>query len=324
MEVRSDALSSRVTAISRLRKYRPRDVGSAGSECPFCPGREYSTPPATLVVKLREGKVAILKDTAGERVKGWSVRIFPNLYPAFSTEGSGLDYGYHEVVVETPEHQTELHSMRCEQLGLALHASFLRLREIYSDNRVVHGLIFRNYGAGGGRSLTHPHTQLVATSFVLPEVMAEVERAEKHYVRSGRCLYCSMIEEEMKSERLIHAGGGFAVIASRAPRTPYEALVVPVTHTPSPLDLQLSDAVELARVLQALMRAYRSVLGDVGYNMWVHLPPKGTGANSYHWHVEVLPTTSVWGGLEKGGGVYIVDTSPEEAAAELRKYFAVT
>jgi galactose-1-phosphate uridylyltransferase len=37
-----------------------------------------------------------------------------------------------------------------------------------------------------------------------------------------------------------------------------------------------------------------------------------------HWHIELVPRTTRFAGLELGAGVYINAVAPEEAAARLR------
>ena len=46
-------------------------------------------------------------------------------------------------------------------------------------------------------------------------------------------------------------------------------------------------------------------------NAWLH--------DHGHWHLEVLPRLTVFGGIELGAGIYVNSVAPEEAAAELRE-----
>ena len=56
------------------------------------------------------------------------------------------------------------------------------------------------------------------------------------------------------------------------------------------------------------------------YNFFIHTaPPKEKSFPRYHWHIEILPRISIWGGVELGAGLDIVKISPEEAAKILRK-----
>jgi UDPglucose--hexose-1-phosphate uridylyltransferase len=41
--------------------------------------------------------------------------------------------------------------------------------------------------------------------------------------------------------------------------------------------------------------------------------------NSYHWHLEICPRTSIPTGFELGSGLYVSTISPEDAARQLRE-----
>jgi len=64
------------------------------------------------------------------------------------------------------------------------------------------------------------------------------------------------------------------------------------------------------------------VLGEVQYNYFVHSLPHGPeyagDADSFHWHIEICPRTSIPTGFELGSGLYVNTISPEKAAGRLR------
>src|SRR3954463_1435600 len=111
-ELRRDPITGRWVIISTERGQRPHDfirepVKLKGGFCPFCEGNEAKTP--TEILAYRPGQ-------NGERdVRGWTVRVIPNKYPALSVEGNlerqaeGIydrmnGTGAHEVIIEAPEH----------------------------------------------------------------------------------------------------------------------------------------------------------------------------------------------------------------------------
>ena len=55
------------------------------------------------------------------------------------------------------------------------------------------------------------------------------------------------------------------------------------------------------------------------YNVVIHSAPPGVTAREMHWHVEVIPRTSVIAGFELGSGVYANAVAPEQAARVLRE-----
>ena len=80
--------------------------------------------------------------------------------------------------------------------------------------------------------------------------------------------------------------------------------------------MQLADA--LVRTLATL----RAELDNPDYNFFIHTSATQSSANHYHWHMEILPRTAKWAGLELGTGIEVVAVPPEIAAAALRKHLA--
>ena len=324
-EVRRDPIVlSRVSVISPMRGLRPKEVTLIRHEspqittCPFCPGNEFMTPPATLVVKSVDGNITYLREDSDFRVSNWLVRVVPNKYPIF-TQSNVEGYGYHEVVIEHPSHTIKLHDIPIKHLTLIIQAIIFRINDLLKDPKILHTYIFKNYGGGGGASLAHPHTQLVATSIITPSVVEELRFSKRLYKRLGKCPYCRLISNEVKSPRLIYMNNSFAIIAPYAPRNPYETMIIPLTHSPTLLEMSNEEITALADVLNKLLTSYNICLGDIDFNFWIHIAPKGIGDEYYHWHIEFLPTTTLWGGLEKGGNVYVVTTKPEDYSKELRE-----
>ena len=132
VEIRKDYFLDRWSLISPKRAVRPHDyrfsISGAvppdqdcviSASCPFCPGMEHETPPAHLILypNLDTGEIEETKDKIddNERRKKWGIRVFANRYPAVDhTESlhkvchdllcAQPGYGYHEVVVETPNY----------------------------------------------------------------------------------------------------------------------------------------------------------------------------------------------------------------------------
>ncbi|MEM4556749.1 MAG: DUF4931 domain-containing protein [Sulfolobales archaeon] len=330
-DVRRDPIVyNRISIISPTRGLRPKELTvvrhevSNSSKCPFCQGNEDMTPPATLVLRYEGGNLKLLRDDPDYRVRDWLIRIVPNKYPIFTKEGSN-GYGYHEVVIEHPRHDISIYDMAIEHLGLVFFAVFHRAKELYNDPTIRHVYLFKNFGGGGGASLPHPHMQLVATSVTLPSVIEELKYSKILYAKLGSCPYCELVRREVRSLRLVYMNKEFVVVTSYAPRHPYEAWILPLKHSLDPLELcNEEEILSFADALGKLMIAYKKCLGSVDFNFWLHMSPKGGRYSEYyHWHLEVLPVTTPWGGLEKGGNVYVVTLSPEEAARELRSSLSI-
>lgn len=323
-ELRRDYIVNRWVSIATERGRRPKltgriEVKKGEVSCPFCPGNEYLTPPAYLVY-VRDGKdVKEVKDGNSDRVKNWIVRCFQNLYPAFTRDTAtgmyspwvyGDPYGYHEVVVESPNHNDDLWNIGVEQLSLALKAMFKRALDIQDDDKVKYVSIFKNHGVQAGASIAHPHFQIIAVTLV-PDIIAE--EAEK--LKEDNCIYCKVAEIERESPRYVLNSKEFIVLAPWASRTPYELLILPVKHMETPLKMGEEDITALAETLTLTFRAFNKLLGNIDFNLWIHHAPKN---HDFHWHIEVVPKTAIWAGLELGIGVFINTLPPEKAAEEFR------
>jgi len=326
IEVRYDPIvPRRVSVISRVRKFRPKELtlirheATYITQCPFCPGNEYMTPPATLVVKIEGDVVRYYSEVNDLRISDWLVRIFPNKYPIFSPYVASSGYGYHEVVVETPNHNAKPYMISDYELALVFKAVLMRINEMFKDPKIRHAILIKNYGGGGGCSLAHPHMQLMGTSFILPNILEEITYSVRYYRKRAECPYCRLVNDEVRSPRVIYSNSDFIVVTAYAPKQPYESWVIPIKHSAAPLGLSDGELLNLANALRQLLLAYSRCVGDVDYNLWLHMAPKSGLGPEYHWHLEIQPVISIWGGLEKGGGAYVVTVSPEEAASELRK-----
>ncbi|MDJ0768828.1 MAG: galactose-1-phosphate uridylyltransferase [Ilumatobacter sp.] len=325
-QMRLNQLTGRWVTIVAERAQRPTDFAPRSDlndddparPCPFCPGNEESTPPAL--------------ETVGEG-GDWTLRVVPNLYPAFhGDEGFAVHHegpvhvmaegtGIHEVFVYTPDHATSLDRLDDEAAGdfmLALKRRFIDHAGI-PHIRYTQAII--NHGREAGASLAHPHGQLLGLPFVPGEVLDE-ERAFARFV--GGCLLCTTVEAELAAgERVVFATDDVAVICPYWSGSPYELLIVPRRHE---LHLQDADTTSLEAVGRSLRDAtafLNRALGDVAYNVGFHTAPHAhTG--EYHWHIHVWPNLVTQAGFERGTGVLINIVPPEQAAETLRSAAALT
>ena len=310
-EYRRDPVTGRWVIIAPERARRPMSLAGAQprhrangerTPCPFCPGEEHDTPHEVFAVR-----------DAGSRPDGpgWHLRVVPNKFPAVRDDSAA--YGRHEVVIETPEHISNPTALTDEQFRDVLLAYQARLLALASDPRLGYALVFKNVGAEAGASLGHTHSQIVATPFVPELVTAELAGAESYYAEHGRCVFCDMLP----SASVVAESEHFVAFAPFAPRFAYELCVMPKRHA-SRYE-SLADALELAHLLKRVLRALDAVLSEPAYNLYLHAAPlRSANLPHFHWHFEIIPRTSRPAGFEWGGGCFVVDVSPERAAAELR------
>ncbi len=255
--------------------------------CPFCPGHEAETPPEAFAVR----------DT-----HGWQLRVVPNKFPAVRPDTPEA-FGFHEVVVECPDHLANPTELSDTQFANVFTAYRERLLHYSADPRIESVSIFKNVGAEAGASLDHLHSQLVALPFV-PDALREE-------LRSPRCHFCEMIEPA----RLVVESENFRIVCPFAPRFAYETWVLPKDHEPR--FETISDVAELATLMKRVLVALDRVLHFPAYNWFLHTAPRGQWPR-FHWHVELIPRLSRVAGFEWGSGVFINDVFPERAARDLR------
>ena len=331
-ELRKDPVVGRWVIISTERSLRPTSFPQdaaprAGTFCPFCPGNEDSTPPEVWV--SRPGTDGRPNST------GWRVRVVPNKFPALQIAGS-LDrrgegwydklngVGAHEVVVEGPEHATDLADLPVEQLTQVLTAYRERVLDLHRDRRFRYVLIFKNHGAGAGATLEHTHTQLIATPIIPRLVQEELDGARRYYELKERCVFCDIIQQDTadhNGRRVVTMNDHFLTVEPFAPRFPFETWILPRRHDSSFQVVKDQDEFkDLAHILKDTLHRLNRALDRPPFNFVVHTAPVIEGElEYYHWHLEIMPVLTRVAGFEIGSGFYINPTPPEDAAQYLRE-----
>jgi len=338
-ELRKDYLLNRWVVVATERSRRPIDFAkpklpiTKTTICPLCVGNENMTPRAIMLYEKEKDTIKRSQDPlTGTRSQNWLVRCIPNLYPAFSPPQKTEDeiqiiktdclwdaIGNHEVVVESPNHEEDPAEAELQQLELLIKVYIERLKDLSEKPYVKHVSIFRNYGLEAGASLSHAHSQIMATPIVPTLILDEVKASEAFYKEQKKCIYCDIIEKETKSQRLIYEDDDFAVLAPYASINPMEFWILPKKHANNILNLTSSEVSVFAKILQISLKALKELVNDPPYNYGFHMTIDTQSKSSYHWHLEVYPKLAIWAGFEKSTGVYINTVAPENAAESLRK-----
>jgi UDPglucose--hexose-1-phosphate uridylyltransferase len=337
-EVRKDYLLDRWVVIATERGRRPTDFANKEREkaktgvCPMCPGNEHMTPPAVLVYLKHGNGIRKTEDKDDTRHKNWAVRVIPNLFPAFAPPKNKTSQrktakcsemipavGHHEVLVESPNHDEHPADARLSQLEYVVDAYVDRLRELSARPYVKYVSIFRNHGLEAGASLSHAHSQIIATPSIPKTVEDELEASKRFWKQNKKCVFCEIIKKERGGPRLILENSKFVVFAPYASVNPMEFWIIPKKHEATLLDMSKSDVKALAETLKACLGGLKKLVNDPPYNYGFHLAIDKDASDYYHWHLEVYPRLAIWAGFEKSTGMYINTVTPEAAAEHLRK-----
>jgi UDPglucose--hexose-1-phosphate uridylyltransferase len=325
-EFRQNQATKEWVIVAPERGKRPHDIvkdqvcreapPSYSGDCPFCVGNERMTTDTALVYP-----------PSGD----WKVRVVPNKYAALQPElattrtrvGSFLaakGFGIAEVVVEHPRHDATLATMSVDEVSLVLRAYRQRQTDIGRNQKINLVTTFRNHGARAGTSLEHPHSQIIATPIVPPHVRHPIQQAVAHYDEYGTCVYCNMVQEEIRqAERIILESDGFVAFCPFAARSPFETRIYPKRHAASYVSIDDEEIAELASVLREVLARIYHGLKNPDYNYIIRSAPIGDEDARYlHWYIVIIPKISIPAGFEIGSGIYINTVAPEESARFLR------
>lgn len=331
-ELRRDPVVGSWVIVATERARRPTDyriehqLAPAGGLCPFCPGHEDRTGHEVLAYRPHDGP------GARPDAPGWSLRAFPNRFPALMVEGDldragdGLyDYmngiGAHEVIVETPDHARQLSQLGDEEVARVLRAYRDRIADLRNDVRFRYVMAFKNHGFFAGATIEHSHSQVIALPMVPKQVNDELAGAREHYQLKERCIYCDIARQELSQRaRLVYENPECVVFAPWASRFPFELWLVPRRHRVAFEDTPEADFLALGAGLRVALRKLSRALDDPPYNFVVHGGPlREPNLPYYHWHIEIVPALTRVAGFELGSGFHINATAPEEAARFLRE-----
>jgi len=300
----------------------------ANGSCPFCPGQEALSPLTIYSHAKGDGR--------------WQVRVTPHLRPLYRIEGEpqrraeGMYdkmrcVGAHEVVVETPSHQTTLSRLTNEGVAQVLRAYVSRISDLKKDLRFRYITVFRDQGTLAGQELEHPHSEITATPFIPRRVVYELRSQQLHYALKERCLLCDMAAQEIaEGVRTVERDDQFVAFCPFASRTPYETWILP-THHHSSFEEHLCTwdrQLQLACFLKSILRRLESV--QPSFHLVLHTTPNvnakfenrdywRTLEDDFHWHFEILPANVPKSTSYSLKEVFYNSLRSEQAAEELRK-----
>jgi UDPglucose--hexose-1-phosphate uridylyltransferase len=321
-ELRQDPTTGNWVIVAPERGVRPHvpaihDEAHPSGPCPFCPGNESRTPPELWRLAGADG--------------GWHIRVVPNKFAALTPHtarsksnadgfASMAARGHHEVIIESPRHDADLATATLSQVRAVLTAYRLRYRALSSAKGIALIVIFRNHGSASGTSLDHPHSQILATPILPPQVRQRLDLARRHFDSARACLYTDVLERELRDgRRIVSADQDVVAFQPYASVAPFETWIMP--RRPRASFGHVSDPLldQLAGMTGAVLGGLREALDDPPYNMVIHTAPIGDEDSGYFsWHMQIVPRLGIAAGFELGTGIAINTSLPEHTAAALR------
>lgn len=327
-ELRQDIVTGDWVVIATGRSKRPEEFSAhnkkepardeTSQSCFFCHPEETGQEKDVLIYETPEGK--------------WSLRVFPNKYPAFSRPSGGMvkhkeegpyfwmdSVGYHEIIV-TRDHNRQIAEMDKYQVAEIIDAYQDRYIDLMNKKSVNYIEVFHNHGKEAGASIAHPHSQLIAVPVISPYVEQELSGAENYWRMNKHCVYCAMLEWELEDrKRIVFENDEFVAFCPFSSRAAFEIWVMPKKHKPYFERTSVNSKIKAAEALQVSVAKIFRALENPAYNFYIHTSPcDGKDYPHYHWHIEILPRTAVWAGFELSTGIEISTIEPEKAAEYLQ------
>jgi UDPglucose--hexose-1-phosphate uridylyltransferase len=323
--------------VKSLRKAVEREAKKKREvECEFCAGNEEKTPAS--IMELVNGEFRYRTHDPN-----WQTRVIPNRHPVFQIEGglnrrmvSGYDVmdalGAHEVIIEHREHLgwDRFSEQDVSSVLLTYHE---RMVDLSKDDRFGHLFIFKNQGHDSSSRITHPHATIIASPSVPERIRRELQFTRRHFQMKERCLFCDIVNEEMRKSTnsgLIRAFDNFVTLSPFFASHPFETWILPRKHDSNFRNVNRSLFPELARALQENLRVIKHVVGPLSYTLLLFTRPNKvwgeerafwtTIDDDYHWHFKFIPRFPRQSGFHRSftaGSGYMINQVPPEIGAQI-------
>lgn len=313
-QLRTDPFTGRTTIVAPDRQNRPHsnDTTSQATD-PFLEGNEHETPPEVMVVR---------EPRSQPNGPGWTIRIVPNRFAALANfdatqnTGSQTAEGVHEVVIECPHSETCISQFSTPHIERLFQVYRDRLKELAADERLAAAILFKNKGTAAGASLSHAHSQIIATQFVPDGITNELTRCQAIHERDDIDPFEKLINDARATNCIVTESAEMVTLCPFASRFPFEAWVMPKSPA-SRFESSTNAIVNPAgQMMRDLIQRLRKIHGDPPYNFVLHsLPFHKNEVPWYRWHFELYPRLAGFAGYEAGADCFI-NTIPAEIAAE--------
>ena len=270
----------------------------------------------------------------------YEVVVFGNRSPALTTPNSnwqlpeiiGIDTpnadaaGACEVICYTSDHGASFAKLPEKQIRTVLEAWKDRDNALSKLPFIKHIFPFENRGEEVGVTLSHPHGQIYAYSFLPPRIEKMLEAANAHLAKTGRVLLDDVIAREIKdSKRIISQNAEWIAYVPFAARYPFEIHLAPKRGVAGMSELDEAQSTAFPAIAKEILTRLDGVFGiEMAYiASWYQAPVK-VGRESMRLHWQIVSVRRQPGklkylsGSESAMGAFIMDLEPEQSAQQLK------
>lgn len=255
-----------------LNNKDPRDEPGHVATCPFCKGMEALKTPNEL---CRVWPSGALEMTGGklpadeEQWPVWSVRAVRNIFPYLAQPTDLYDvpahagppavrgqtnnswthpdpsdplypqedaFGASEVIIESPQHNSQLAVATAAQVEHSLRALAARGRVLRDHRHAKQVAFFKQYGLQAGGSLVHPHMQVHSLPIVSGYMRGVLRNHADFHARFGCCAVERLYVNDVlapghgASTRLVRETRHFVASVPYAKHTKGRVVIAPKWH----------------------------------------------------------------------------------------------
>jgi UDPglucose--hexose-1-phosphate uridylyltransferase len=318
-ELRLDPLVNEWIAMAAHRQGRiflpPKEL------CPLCPTTgELLTevPESDFEVVVFDNRSPSLRPPIGD----WALP--DQVGPDTDTGTAG---GKCEVICFTADHGKSFKDLTPARVRVLLEAWIDRTEELSREAYIAHIAPFENRGEEIGVTLSHPHGQIYAYSYLPPRVEKMLAAAVLYKNTTGKILFDEVVAREIReNERIVAQNDRWIAYVPYAARYPFEIHVAPLSPVADLTGLTSEDRDAFPEIALEVMRRLDGVFGiEMAYIAAWHQAPVRTGRDVLRLHWQITSVRRAPGklkylaGSESAMGAFIMDMRPEQSAAQLRE-----
>lgn len=311
-ELRKSYDSEDETVISEIV---PSSIG-----CMLCPNIEL---PDSMVPEQKER----LEETYRIESKGknavWLVRSVIDPYPITHPtmfkpkENSEIHqsysaHGWSEVVVETREHNKELHELTSDEIKNVLLVYINRIKALREKENVAHVCIIKD---NLRNEFNHSYSKIITLPIIPEKSKEKIKHFNDFHFKHDECLYCDIIKKERASPRCVFENESFIVITPYVQNLPYEVMILPKKHYTCLSEINEFEIFTLAETIKNILTRLSKEINPLRYSMFFHLRPNQE--KDFHFHVEIGQKT-LHPTLKEGYGINLSKLTPEDTAKMLK------